>query len=131
MKIATSLPVINLTPSHCLQVHTPPETAFRPLPRVERKVRNGSVLHASPMGHNGEVLSLNLAMGCAHRCGFCSARAYPTYPGDEVVYLYTNTPERLAAELASRRQRPRAVYVSPSTDPFPPLAKVQDMTLRV
>lgn len=76
-------------------------------------------------------MSLNIAQGCAHRCAFCFARAYPSYPGDEVVYLFDDTPQRLAAELKSRRNRPRAVYISPSTDPFMPLAEVQAETAAV
>ncbi|MCI0460304.1 MAG: hypothetical protein L0Z62_25405, partial [Gemmataceae bacterium] len=83
------------------------------------------------MAEHGEVLGLNLARGCAHRCAFCSARAYLSYPGDELLELYSNTAERLEAELARRRHQPRAVYISPSTDPFPPLAEVQQETARV
>jgi DNA repair photolyase len=88
-------------------------------------------LHRSPLAGQDNVLSLNLAVGCGHRCGFCSARAYPSYPGDHVVYLYGDTVERISRELAERAQPPRAVYVSPSTDPFPPLVEVQQETARV
>ncbi len=103
----------------------------RRLPRVERLTRSGSLLHPSPLGTNGDVLSLNIALGCVHRCAFCCTRANPSYPGDDVVYLHTNTAARLATELSGRRKRPRAVYLSPATDPFPPLAEVQDETARV
>jgi len=48
-----------------------------------------------------------------------------------VIYLPTDTAERLAKELAARRQKPRAVYVSPSSDPFMPLAELQAETCRV
>ena len=89
-----------------------------------------ALLHPGPTG-DGEVLSLNLTLGCVHRCPFCSARAYPTYPGDEVVFLYTDTAERLAKELASRTRRPHAVLISPSTDPFPPVTEIQEETIRV
>jgi DNA repair photolyase len=101
------------------------------LPRIERICRTAPLLHPAPLRDDGEVLSLNLAQGCAHRCVFCSARAYPSYPGDDVIYLFENTPERLAAELKARRKRPRAVYVSPSTDPFMPLAELQAETAAV
>jgi DNA repair photolyase len=93
--------------------------------------RQGSALHPGPFADQEDVLSLNLAVGCAHRCGFCSARAYPNYPGDDVVYLYADTAERVDKELSGRHKAPRAVYVSPSTDPFPPLAEVQEETARV
>lgn len=99
------------------------------LPHIELRHRKGDVLHSSPLG--ADVLSLNLAMGCAHRCAYCSARAYSTYPGDEAIALFDDTAERLDEELAGRRRKPRAVYVSPSTDPFPPLAAVQAETARV
>jgi DNA repair photolyase len=89
------------------------------------------VLHPSPVGKPDEVLSLNLATGCAHQCSFCSVRAMPSYPGDHVVYLYAGTVERVAAELAKKRRRPRAVYISPSCDPFLPLMEVQTETVRV
>lgn len=97
------------------------------LPRVERIERKSAALHDGPLA---EAAVLNLAMGCAHRCAFCPARAFPSYPGDGVVHLYTDTAERLAEELATRRKRPRAVYISPATDPFPPLLEVQQETAK-
>jgi DNA repair photolyase len=101
------------------------------LAAVEWIERRGPVLHACPLGHDGDVLSLNVARGCGHRCGFCLVRAYASHPGDGVVQVYQHTPEQLAEELASRRRLPRAVLISPSTDPFPPLSEVQAETVRV
>lgn len=101
------------------------------LPRVEKTTRKGTLLHTSPLAEGPDVLSLNVTMGCGHRCGFCSARAYAGYTGDEVVYLFANTAKRLEDELRSRRHKPRAVYLCPSTDPFPPLAEVQAEAARV
>jgi DNA repair photolyase len=83
------------------------------------------------MPDHEDVLSLNLTQGCVQRCAFCSVRAHPAYQGDEVVTLYTDTAERLEAELSGRRKLPRAVYISPSTDPFPPVGAVQAQTARV
>jgi DNA repair photolyase len=100
-------------------------------PRVEWVERPGSVLHSSALTGDGDVLALNLARGCAHRCAFCSVRAYPTYPGDGVVQLFAGTAERLERELSGRRRLPRAVFVSPSTDPFPPIRVVQNEAVRV
>jgi len=88
-------------------------------------------LQPCPIVESGEVVSLNLTRGCVHRCGFCSARGYPTYPGGEVIYAFMNTPELLDAELSGRSRRPRAVFLSPATDPFPPLAEIQAETARV
>ncbi len=115
------------------------ESAFLPtlgsapqsLPRVERVTRKGPVLHPSPLLEHENLLSLNLMNGCAHRCAFCCVRAYPSYPGDEVIQLYTDTAQQLDIELSRRAKRPRAVYVSPSTDPFPPLPEIQAETAGV
>lgn len=106
----------------------PVEPAVLTLPRLEVIERTGPVLRPSPISSSNEddVFSLNLTAGCAQRCTFCYARAYPSYPGDDVLRLYKNTAERLEAELKSRRHAPRAVYLCPSTDPFPPFREVQE-----
>src|SRR5438094_3941834 len=91
------------------------------LPRVDRLSRQGNVLHASPLAPHTDVLSLNITRGCGMRCTFCSVRASPGYPSDDVLYLFEDTADRLRAELRSRRKRPRAVYLCPSGDPFAPL----------
>jgi DNA repair photolyase len=101
------------------------------LPRIEWIERQSKALHSSPLGADGEVLALNLARGCWHQCGFCAARAYASYPGEAVLQVYSQTPQRLEEELAGRRRLPRAVFVSPSTDPFPPSSEVQAETVRV
>src|SRR5262249_26839877 len=105
--------------------------ALARLPRVELIKRHGPVLHVTPMPDHNGVLSLNLTRGCGHRCAFCSVRAQPNYPGDEVVYLYRDTAKQLTAELAERSHPPAAVFITPSSDPFPPLARVQAETGRV
>src|SRR6266404_4785249 len=106
-------------------------TAARRIPRIEWVARSGSVLHASSLGDAEAVLSLNLARGCVHQCGFCSSRAYPSGPGDAVVYAYRDTVERLEEELQRRRRLPKAVFVSAATDPFPPTKDLQSLALRV
>ena len=115
-------------------VAPPPTEPVSPLvPRLARVVgveRRGVILHATPQAGEG-IAGLNLLRGCAHRCGFCSVRAAPSFPGDEVVYLYTDSAARLDEELAARTHKPRAVVVSPATDPFPPLAGVQAEAARV
>jgi DNA repair photolyase len=130
MKAVVSLPLAAPNNPPFLR-HSSDEVAAPALPRVERVERQGALLHPGPFGSHADVLCLNLAQGCAHRCAFCSARAYPTYPGDDMVRLFADTPERLAKELSNRSRRPRAVYISPSTDPFMPLAEVQAETSRV
>jgi DNA repair photolyase len=86
--------------------------------------RPGAALRPTPQAGD-DVLGLNLTRGCVHRCGFCSVRAAPSYPGDDFVYLYADTAEQLATELAARHRRPRAVLLCPAADPFPPVVEVQ------
>jgi len=133
MNAITTLPLTFLEPpkpepGQLFALFEPPSRSLR---RVTRTSWKGPLLHPGPIAGNGAVLSLNLAQGCAHRCAFCSARAYPSYPGDDRVILGTDTAEQLQAELSQRPGKPRAVYLSPSTDPFMPLAEVQAETLRV
>jgi DNA repair photolyase len=99
--------------------------------RIEWVERQGRALHPVPFHANGEVLALNLARGCWHRCCLCAARANPSYPGDGVIQVYGHTPQIVEEELASRSRPPRAVLISPSTDPFPPSSEVQAETVRV
>lgn len=120
-----SVPNLRLGGSSCLQRNRPR------LARVDWIERRGAVLHASPLGSNGDVLALNIARGCVHQCGFCASRANPSFPGDELIQVYSHTPEKLAKELDSRRTLPRAVFVSPSTDPFPPISEIQAETVRI
>jgi DNA repair photolyase len=82
------------------------------------------VLHETALAAAPQVLGLNVTRGCGHRCAFCSVRASPQYPSDEVI-LFANTVELLAAEL--RESRPRSVYLCPGADPFPPYAPVQEL----
>src|SRR5262245_39371090 len=98
------------------------------LPRLVRVPRNGPVLHETALAPAPDVLGLNLTRGCGHRCAFCSVRASPNYPPDEVV-LFTNTVDLLADEL--KTAKPRAVYLCPGADPFPPYPPVQEATTDV
>jgi len=123
MKTAATLPLINLEP-----LHAHPDSPVPHLPQVEWVQRSSPLLHPGPMDDQPDVLALNVASGCAQRCAFCSVRAYPSYRGDEVIYLQADMAERLAQELAGRRERPRAVVISPATDPCMPLVEVQAAT---
>lgn len=100
------------------------------LPRVEWVVGGGNLLLPGP-ADQPELLSLDVADGCVHQCGFCAVRARADYDGDRVIRLRRDVVEQLEKELGARRVRPKAVYISPSTDPFPPVAEVQAQTVRV
>ena len=95
------------------------------VPRLVRATRNGPVLHPTPLAQADDVLGLNLTRGCGMACAFCSVRAAPNYPVGEAV-LFDNTGDLLRGELALAA--PRAVYLCPAADPFPPFAPVQEAT---
>jgi hypothetical protein len=86
-------------------------------------------LHPSGWAEDG-VPGLDLTRGCPLRRARFPARPPADAAPDEVV-LYADTAERLAAELSGPGRRPRAVFVGPSADPFPPLGAVQDEAARV
>lgn len=132
MKALVSLPVTSEPHSRKgIRLHTPADLIARTLPRIEYHERKGPLLHASPVADTADALSLNVTTGCAHRCAFCSVRANPAYLGDGVLQLDPHLSDRVAEEIAGRKQKPRAVYISPATDPFPPLREVQAQTGKV
>src|ERR1700722_6324435 len=128
MVTALNLPLLDGLPEEAWSVE---EAAHPRLPHVAWKIRRGSLLHANPLGDDSSVLSLNLAQGCMQRCTFCSIRGHAGYRGDEEISLYANTAKHLKAELARRSDRPRAVVMSPSSDPFAPNLLIQEDTLSV
>lgn len=95
---------------------------------VERK---SAVLTPSALACLAAIPTINLTAGCAHGCIYCYTRGYSTYPGAERVVLYTNTLEKLKRELAKKRVFPKAVYFSPSSDAFQPVAEVLAMSYDV
>jgi DNA repair photolyase len=96
-------------------------------------IRRGTVLRPSALSDelDGDVFTLNLMVGCPLLCTFYQARAFPNYPGDDVVYFYEQTAERLRRELTARKRLPRAVHLCPITDPFPPYLAIQEEVCRV
>lgn len=108
-----------------------PEVPGPRLPQIIWRVRRGPLLHANPLNDDPSVLSLNLAQGCMHQCSFCSVRGHAAYRGNEEIGLYANSAKQLRAELARRTVLPRAVVISPSTDPFAPSLLIQQITLSV
>jgi DNA repair photolyase len=92
--------------------------------------RRSAVLKPSTLVCIDREPTINVTRGCAHRCTYCYARAYPEYPGDDRVQLYANLPEKLADELTRRRKMPGRVHFSSSSDCFGPYAEVQRATYR-
>ncbi len=99
------------------------------LPRVEFVNRQGSALRPGPNPDLLHLKSLDLTEGCAYGCAFCLAGGRPSNHDDGVVRLFRDTADSVARELRSKR--PKAVYMSPSSDPFPPFAEIQREAGRV
>lgn len=71
--------------------------------------------------------SINPYTGCSHACRYCYARAFYTKAEkgtaadfDQVIYVKSNAPEVLRAELARRTWKRELVLVGASTDPYQP-----------
>jgi DNA repair photolyase len=109
--------------------HSPQAT--RVLPAIRRVRRQGAVLGAGPDPGLPHLKSIDLTDDCVMGCAFCYARASLNVPRDGPVHLFTDSAEALENELRSRSRRPKAVYLSPGTDPFPPLVEVQIQAARV
>ena len=110
------------------------ESTAPPKPRIpllSRLPHPEFVLRRGPYFDRPEISSVDLIRGCAHRCAFCPQRATPEHPGDDSIYLYEGLAQRLAIELAARSEKPKAVIVSPSTDPFQPIPEIVAETLAI
>jgi DNA repair photolyase len=95
---------------------------------VERRTRRGPVLTASSLPCLGKIPTINVTEGCSHGCKYCYIQGYSNYPGPDRVILFENTPGLVRAELSRKRQQPRRVYFSPSSDAFQPLPEVRQVT---
>lgn len=93
--------------------------------------RKSAVLNTSSLACLSRIPTINLTSGCAHGCVYCYTRGYTGYPGEDKVVIYQNTLEKLRDELASRRNKPHAVYFSPSSDLFQPLTEVTALAHQV
>jgi DNA repair photolyase len=102
------------------------------LPVVER-ISEPKVLLKSPGPSSRlyDVLELDYLSGCGHGCPFCPARVGSDGRVHDPIRLVADVADRLTEELLDLPRRPRAVLVSPSTDPFPPLADIQAATSQV
>jgi DNA repair photolyase len=98
---------------------------------VIRAGRRSAVLTPSGLPCLSTIPTINLTAGCLHNCTYCYIRGYSTFPGEGRITLYEDTLERLREELARRRRRPRAVYFSPSCDPFQPAPEVLELAQAV
>ena len=81
--------------------------------------------------------SLNPYRGCSHSCHYCFARSTHRYldlgAGEDfsnILFIKTNLPEVLAAELGRRSWRREQVAVGTATDPYQPLEGRYRLTRR-
>ncbi len=93
--------------------------------------RKSDVLCRSSLACLADVASINLTTGCAHGCLYCYSLGYANTPQDASVHVYANTATKLREELRRKRNLPRAVYFSPSSDLFQPVREVLDLALEV
>jgi DNA repair photolyase len=101
------------------------------LPRVVKLANRERLLRTGHFPHQPDVLALDYIEGCVHACPFCPVHAGALdQPGDTLA-LVENAAERLQDELDSLTRLPRAVFISPNTDPFAPLNAVQRTTAAV
>jgi DNA repair photolyase len=98
---------------------------------VIRAGRRSAVLTPSGLPCLSTIPTINLTSGCLHDCAYCYIHGYSTFPGEGRIILYEDTLERLRHELARRRTKPRAVYFSPSSDPFQPAPEVIELAQAV
>jgi DNA repair photolyase len=76
----------------------------------------------------GFAWSVNPCRGCVHGCHYCFARRYHTYldltPGDDfsrIIFVKTNAPAVLRAELSRPGWCREPVAVGTATDPYQPI----------
>lgn len=89
--------------------------------------RKSAVLTTSSLACLSHMPTINLTSGCAHSCIYCYTRGYSSYPGESKVIVYSNTLDKLKIELARKKEKPRAVYFSPSSDLFQPVPEVLEL----
>jgi len=98
---------------------------------VIRAERKSSVLSMPGLPCLSRIPAINLTSGCAHECLYCYTRGYTNYPGEGRVVFYTNTLEKLRAELPRKRERPDVVYFSPSSDLYQPIPEVLELSYEI
>jgi DNA repair photolyase len=95
---------------------------------VTRRERKCPILTPSSLPCLRGMPTINITEGCIHGCVYCYTQGYSGYPGAGRIVLFDNIPELIRMELPRKRNCPRRVYFSPSSDAFQPLSEVQDVT---
>lgn len=99
--------------------------AAAPLPpnRLVRVTRREPILTASPT--NPGIFGLDLTAGCLHSCPYCYIRGSARYPGEGQVLFDPYSSANLSQALASMKEVPKQVVLSPTSDPFPTAKEIR------
>lgn len=95
---------------------------------VIKTKRKSAVLSPSSLACLAHIPTINLTSGCAHNCLYCYARGYSIFPGENKVVIYENTLDKIKEEISRKRNKPQAVYFSPSSDIFQPIPEVLELS---
>jgi DNA repair photolyase len=112
--------------------------ADRPAPRTEiYRDASRTVITRNDSPDIPFSVSLNPYRGCEHGCAYCYARPYHEYLGlsagldfETKIIAKPDAPQRLRAELASRRWTPQTLALSGVTDPYQPVERKLRITRR-
>lgn len=99
--------------------------------KIAYKERKTDFLTPSGLRCLASLPTVNVSAGCAHGCVYCYTKGYSVYPGDDVVELYENMVNRISDEISRKRHKPKAVYFSPSCDPFQPVEDIQQISFEI
>ncbi|HEG44599.1 MAG TPA: radical SAM protein [Phycisphaerales bacterium] len=99
--------------------------------KIAFKERKTNFLTPSALRCLAGLPTVNISAGCAHKCVYCYTKGYSVYPGDDVVELYENMVNRISDEISRKRSKPKAVYFSPSCDPFQPVQDIQQISFEI
>jgi DNA repair photolyase len=82
--------------------------------------------------------SINPYRGCEHGCSYCYARPTHAYMGlspgldfESKLFVKTNAPDLLRAELSARGYEPRTLALGTNTDPYQPIERQHRITRRL
>lgn len=98
--------------------------------KVVEVPRKSRVLRKAQFGCLRGVHTINITKGCEFNCVYCYARGYPEVPSPGLVYLYSNTAQKLARELDNPRRRSVIHWVvfNTASDCFQHSPEVLDVT---
>ncbi len=114
--VAPKLPIVTIDKLQRLQ-----EAEAVP---VRRLPKPAFLLQRGPFRNRPEIMVLEPARGCDHRCAFCPTQAQQEV-SDEPVSLIEGVSDWLSAEFSARSFKPHIVMVGPASDPFQPIPELQ------